>query len=357
METIICKECGEELTYKKIGACHNALNRHLKKKHKMTKEEYVVKHEYGGIHPKCPCGCGFNLALKPGSWVFNTYYSDTCYSRMLKNDNKILDEHIASTKKVFDIVKYYEMHYDRKSFEEAFELFKTKEYTLTDVSKTYQIDKRTLKKVWLALKITNPEELTELTEYAKYKMPVLTKSTSTFNDDEIMAWCYNLIKTYPCKYTIHSLNKAYNNAHKDKKTRHSGETIAKSLYKIYGDEIDLYLAKGIHSSEEYKFYEILRFYMPGIEIKLGKKFILYDGYVFFDIMVGNKILIEYNSDGFFHNHERAKKNDKKKEEFAKENDYIFFCLSKTDIQDINTLIKIKNIVENEVNRNNNNNQS
>ena len=71
--------------------------------------------------------------------------------------------------------------------------------------------------------------------------------------------------------------------------------------------------------------------MPNQRIIMGKKFILPDGYVFYDISIGSKILIEYDSDGFFHSHERSKRADERKENFAKENGYKLIRLTKQDI--------------------------
>ena len=349
MEKLICKECGKVFEYGKLSSCRSQLTRHLIEEHSMSIEDYVVKHEYNGIHPKCPCGCGHDLKLKTGGhrWEFNKYYSDTCYGSLVRKCNaEVLKNYNETHKNKFDIVKYYETHYDRKTYEEALGLLKSKEFTLTDISKTYKIDKRTLKKVWLALKLIDVNELTELLEYTKYKMPVQSKNDCAFNNDEIMSWCYNLIKTFPCKYTAHSLVREFNKAHKDNQTQHSGEVIVRGLRKVYGDEIEMYLAEGFHSSEEYKFYEILRFYLKDYSIKLGKKFILENGYyIYYDILVGSRLLIEYDSDGYFHKDEKAKEKDTNKEQFAIDNGYKFLRLTKNDILDINTVIKIKNILE------------
>ena len=237
MEKLICKECGKVFEYEKMSSCRAQLRRHLFEVHRMTVEDYIVKHEYNGIHPKCPCGCGHNLTLKEGGkrWEFNKYYSDTCYGSLVRQCNDEVRKHYEAThdRNSFDIVKYYESNYDRKTYEDAFNLLKSKQFTLSDVSQSYKIDKRTLKKVWLALKITDTEELTGLLEYTKYKMPVQSRLDCTANDDDIMSWCYNLIKTFPCKFTPHSLNKEYNKSHPDKQTSHSGELIARGLYEIF----------------------------------------------------------------------------------------------------------------------------
>lgn len=347
MEKLICKECGKVFEYNLLYACKAQLSQHIKKEHNLEVVDYIVKHYYNGERPKCPCGCGHYLNLRKGGkrWEFNKYYSDTCYGRLLLESNdEIRKEIIANTKRDFDIVKYYETHYDRGTYQKAFNMFKEKKYSLSEVSKTYQIDKRTLKKVWLALQICDNTELTELLEYTKYQLSSINYPTNFIENEEILSWMYKMLKTFPNKYTIHSLIKTYNSTHKDKPCMAYDTTIAKALYKIYGDEIDLYLSVGYHSSEEYIFYQILSFYIKEFKIKMGKRFILNDGkYVYFDFLIGSRLLIEYDSTGKFHQ-EDVQEQDIKKENFAKENGYSFLRLKKEDIEKIEIINKIRKIL-------------
>lgn len=353
MESIICKECGKIFEYEKMSSCKAQLKKHIREAHKMSIIDYVVKHEYGGVRPVCPCGCGheLNLSQNGDRWKFTKYYSDTCYGRLVRACNDEVLKHYKDThKNDFDIVKYYEAHYDRESFEKAYEMLKSKNFSLTDISKSYNIDKRTLKKVWLAMGISNPAELAELLEYTKYNLSSINKPTNTINDEDVIVWTYSMLKTHPGKYTAHSLGDLYNKSHKDSPTTKKGETIAKSLYKVYGDEIDMYLAKGFHSSEEYEFFNILSFYTD-YSCRMGKKFILNDGsYVFFDIVVGSRLLIEYDSEGKYHTSEQEKEKDALKENFAKENGYKFLRLNKTDIKKIETIQLIKELLQDETGR-------
>lgn len=352
MEQLKCKECGKTFEYQKMSSCKAQLKRHIREAHKMSVLDYVVKHEYDGKRPICPCGCGheLNLSMSGDRWKFTKYYADTCYGRLVRQCNEeVLKHYKDAHKNDFDVVKYYEANYDRSTYQEAFDMLRTKKFSLTDVSKSYNIDKRTLKKVWLALKITSSEELDEILEYTKYHLSSINLSSNTINDDKMMTWIYNFIKKFPCKCTPHSLKNLYNKYHPEEKTEKTSETIAKTLYKIYGEEIELYLANGLHSSEEYKFYNVLKFYIPEYNIRLGKKFITKNGYIFFDIIIGSKLLIEYDSDGFFHKSEQSKQKDNEKEKFAKENGYQFLRLSKTDVSDIETILKIKTMLNNEIN--------
>lgn len=353
MEKIICKECGKIFEYAKISSCKAQLKRHIREEHHMSILEYVVKHDYNGERPVCPCGCGHELNLSQGGdrWKFTKYYADTCYGRLVRSCNEeVLKQYKASHINDFNVTKYYETHYDKKSYKESYELLKSKEYSLTDISEIYKIDKRTLKKVWIGLGITTADELKSLLEYTKYNLSTSKNPKNTDNDEDMLTWLYLFLKNYPGKYTVNSLKKTYNKYHNDNPTTKNNISIIRALHKRYGDEIDIYLAKGFHSSEEYIFYQILKFYLPNYIIKLGKDFLTDDGkIIYYDILIGSRLLLEYDSDGFFHEQEYSIKNDNFKEKFAKENGYIFLRLTKTDIQNIETITKIKNILEDEIN--------
>lgn len=155
---------------------------------------------------------------------------------------------------------------------------------------------------------------------------------------------YLLIKSNPQKYTIHSLVKYYNEKH-DEKLAKSAETVYKNLKRLYGDEIDIYLSYGLHSNEEYEFYQILKFYFSEIGnlIILGKKFELSSGYIIYDFFINKTILIEYDSAGKYHS-DSEKEQDQLKETFAKENGYKFLRLTKKDIKNPETINMIKQLI-------------
>lgn len=156
---------------------------------------------------------------------------------------------------------------------------------------------------------------------------------------------YLLIKTNPGKYTIHNLISYYNEKH-DKKINANAETIYNNLKRLYGDEIDIYLSYGLHSSEEYQFYNVLKFYFPefGNKIILGKKFTLLNGYIVYDMLLNKTLLLEYDSDGKYHNSDETHKRDQFKENFALENGYKFIRLTKKDIKNPQTIELIRKLI-------------
>lgn len=155
---------------------------------------------------------------------------------------------------------------------------------------------------------------------------------------------YLLIKNHPQKYTINSLVKCYNDKH-DIKLSKSVPTVYKNLKRLYGDEIDIYLSYGVHSNEEYNFFQVLKHYFPefGNSIILGKRFDLESNYIIYDFFINKTLLIEYDSTGKYHSNDTSEK-DKFKETFAKENGYKFLRLSKEDALNPETINNIRKLV-------------
>ena len=345
MHTLICKECGQEISHEKENYCKAKLTKHLKEIHNMTPEEYVVKHYYNGVHPICPCGCGRKLKFVKG-WKFTQYASDTCFGKLVKEQNDLIKDYLDKQKlRKFDIKKFYNSHYDKETYEQAFKLFASKEMPLTEVAREYNIDKRTLKRIWLILDICTEKELTDLTNFYRYNFVVERKGFIETDSNNSYTWMYLVIKNNPQKYTINGLKKYYNDKNVEKITV-SSNTIYKNLKKIYGDEIDAYLSIGYHSSEEYDFYKLLTFYFHNIanKIEMGKRFETLSSHIIFDFCIDNKLLIEYDSQGKYHSDHDAKIKDNAKEKFAIDNNYKFLRLNKNDILNPNTILKIKELI-------------
>ena len=345
MYTITCKECGQIFCHEQEPYCKSKLTKHLKEAHNMTQEEYVVKHYYNGIYPTCPCGCGGKLKFVKGN-KFTQYASDTCFGRLVKEQNDLVKEYLDKQKlRKFDIKKFYKSHYDEETYKNAFNLFASKEMPLSEVAKEYHIDKRTLKRIWLILNICTEKELTELTEFYRYNFVVERKGFIETDSNNAYTWIYLVLKNNPQKYTINGIKKYYNEKN-DKQLKCNADTIYKNLKRLYGDEIDAFLSLGYHSSEEYNFYKILTFYFPKIasKIEMGKRFETLNSHIIFDFCIDNKLLIEYDSKGQYHSDDNALANDKNKEDFAINNNYKFLRLTKDDILDPNIIYKIKELI-------------
>ena len=68
-EQVSCNECKE--IFRKI----DHLRRHVWHRHRMTYQEYRVKHDYAGIRPVCKCGCGVETRWYGNIKDFATYKS------------------------------------------------------------------------------------------------------------------------------------------------------------------------------------------------------------------------------------------------------------------------------------------
>ena len=141
MKVLTCKICGENFYHDKERYCKAKLKKHLNLVHNISLEDYLVKYYYNGIYPVCPCGCGKKLKLGKG-WKFQKFATDKCFGKLVKEQNDFVKSYIDKQKqKTFDIKKYYELNYNKDTFEKAFKLFSTKEMPLGEVAKEYNIDK------------------------------------------------------------------------------------------------------------------------------------------------------------------------------------------------------------------------
>lgn len=336
MEKLVCKICGKEFNYKSLRNCRAQFRIHLKI-HNITLEDYIVKYELDGIHPTCACGCGEKVHLKTNSWEFNTYAADSHVGRALSREGEVIKQQMLEARKVtWDTERYYKNKYDESIVKASAEDFLSKLYSLSELSEKYNIDKRTLQKIWFAFKLVSIEQYKEVTDYFKYKVSTEKRIEQYEVPEDVYAWAFLFIKEHPKKYTVNSIIKEYNKNRVNKEEIHPF-VFYNQLKRKYGDEIDLYFAKGIHSSDEYRFYDVLTFYFPKTYINLGFRL---DNYLY-DFNIGGKLLIEYDADGFYHSSEKQKIVDKDKEEKAHMSGYKFMRISKKELKDPNLI----NIIE------------
>lgn len=335
MEKLICKICGKEFEYEKLRYCRAQLNRHLKVEHQTSVEDYLVKYELNGIHPKCLCGCGENVSLNK-NWKWNKYAKDSHVGKAFtESARKIKDEMIASRRVIFDPKEYYENKYDIELARNSASDFLSRRYTLSDLSEKYRLDKRTLKKMWIELNLVKGEEYAKITSYLKYKLPSEIKFENKLENDNCYRYIYNLIKNNPQKYNIRTAIKEYN-SNDEYKIEINPWVFYCQMKKMYGNEIDLYINKGYHSKEEYDFLNVLQFYFKEHKINLGYKISKKRYDFIYDFCIDDKILIEYDSNGMFHSDD-IKEKDNEKEKYAKENGFNFIRLNYEKARDINTL--------------------
>lgn len=344
-----CEICGKVFTHNEERYCQANLTRHIKSDHKMEIYDYIVKYKYNNEPPLCACGCGNPVKLNKG-WNMNKYFSD---SHVIKSKES-LEKSKQIRKETFEPSKYYSEKYDINIFIKSLEDFRTKEYSLIDLSKKYQLDKRTIKGAWFKLNLISIDEFNEIANYTKYKLSALKKVENNSNSSSVYAYLYNLVKMYPGKYNKHSMVTYYNLNNIEKITK-TPDSIFKDMYRLYGDDFVICLHSGYHSKEEYDFYTILKFYFPQIKIEFGKKIEHEKGYSIFDICIGDKLLIEYDSDGTYHQDDYQLGNDEYKNNLIENMKYDLMRINKNMVKDINLITKIKkycddNIYGNNINR-------
>lgn len=340
MERVKCEICGKNFEYRKISSCRAMLTRHLREEHNLTTEEYHIQLS-NGIRPKCECGCGEYVKWNSKKWKWNKYYADSHVGKKnyllaleIKNNIK------KSNKKNFNLKYYYENKYDILIANNSLKDFLSKEYTLSELSEKYALDKRTLKKMWFELQLIDADTYNDIISYLKYKVSSQKRSCEYLSNSNYYSWAFALIKEHPQKYTITSLINEYNKNNLDKITINS-LSFYKIMKNIYGDEIDIFLAKGYHSKEEYLFCEILKFFFPDIKIKLGFKIDNERYSPIYDICINDTHIIEYDSKGTFHVSDEQKMKDLNKEKKAIELGYKFMRLNYNDIHKTNIIERIK----------------
>jgi len=339
MEKLVCKICGKEFEYEKLRYCRAQLNRHLKIEHKISVEDYLVKYELNGVHPKCLCGCGENVSLDK-NWKWHKYAKDSHVGRVFNEDaRRVKEEMIKARKVVFDIQEYYKSKYDMELARNSARDFLTKTYSLSELSEKYNLDKRTLKRMWIELNLISGEEYAKITSYLKYTLSSKKRNEDNLEEDNCYRYIYTLLKENPQKYNIRTAIKEYNN--KDEyKINTDPWVFYCQMKKMYGDEIDLYSNKGYHSKEEYEFLTVLQFFFNSHKINLGYKIGGKRYEYIYDFCIDDKLLIEYDSNGKFHLDENLDR-DKDKEKYALENGFKFIRLDFESSRDINVLKEIE----------------
>ena len=340
MESIKCELCGKIFEYEKLSSCRAALTRHLRAEHNSSQEEYQIKLN-NGIQPQCACGCGQYVKWNVKKFAWNKYYAD---SHVGKENyllvSKIKDNIKKSNKVKYNLKYYYENKYDKQIANHSLTDFLSKEYTLDELSEKYSLDKRTLKKMWFELQLIDADTYNDIISYLKYKLPSQKRKENCLINSNYYTWAYQLVKENPQKYTIGSLINEYNKNHTDKIPINTF-AFYKHMKYIYGDEIDIFLAKGYHSKEEYLFYEILKFFLPKVKIKIGFKLTNERYSPIYDMCLNDKYIIEYDSKGKFHSNESQKEIDLNKEKKAIELGYKFIRLNYNDIHNIDIIERIK----------------
>lgn len=213
----------------------------------------------------------------------------------------------------------------------SLEKYKSEKYCLSDISNEIDIDKRTLKKLWIELKISTKKELDILTKKTKYLGFEKNREKLKISDEELQHILLYM-EYNKGKFTINQLRNELN-------LKYSSRYIIVKLKEKYGESVLSHFKLGGFSNIELDFFNVLRFYF-GNNIQLSFK--LEEKY--FDYKLGKKLLIELDGT-YWHSTTEAKANDKYKNELALKHGYQILRINDKNVKDLETIIKIKKIYE------------
>ena len=313
-----CNLCDKEFTKGIL------LNNHIKKEHNMSKYDYLLQTEYNGIHPKCACGCGKEVRYNDKK-RFATFYSD--HLRYVYKDRiKKIPEYTYHD--IDNKLKRYNITRDQlKKYYDDYILILI---PMSNIVKETTIDKRTILKWWRELDfILDENDFKRITKIQQFHWN--NKNVPTI-DTLILTNIYNFIKKHPNTFSLPNLRTKFNL----KESRH---VLYKGLCDNYDkNEIDKFLKFGVVSKPEMNFFFILSYYFGQKNIskqfKLNRKV--------YDFKLGNKILIEYDGE-YWHSTDKAKENDKIKDEIAIKEGYTLFRIKEKEEKDIEILKKIEKL--------------
>lgn len=359
---IKCEICGKEFISNDCkydetarASVSKKLKPHIKEEHGLSMQEYIDNVYYNGIRPTCACGCGKPVPFAEKNCLYNlpTYgYRKYYHCSHVRKSQEFKDKHLVNNYvSKFDDITWLKQHYDDvygwDNIENAAKDFLSGEFNNEDIEKKYIIDRRTIRKIWFKFGLVTEEQYKELAKKNQFITSAKHRRIIFENSEEVCAKLYNIIKNFPLKYNINSLIKEYNK-NNILQIEQSNDIVLDKMYEYYGEELYDLLQFGYHSKEELNFLNILKFYFGKSNIKCGKKLKYGNNdreiYIY-DICINDKILIEYDSTGFWHNSESRKQLDKEKEKFALDNNYIFMRVSLEYSKNPELIIKLKKLLE------------
>lgn len=334
----VCLIDNIEITNNKGRAIHT-LSIYLKNKHNISLKDYILKYYFNNQHPKCLCGCGNNVSYIKG--MFGKYYQN--HKNYIEVSQEIKNKLIlASKEKNLVENRLKKLNITKEEITLIYDFFINYTYNLTDLTEKYKIDKRTLKKLWFDLNLISDKKKFE-DVCKKHQRIWFDKNNKAggrqYIDEDILLNIYIFLKNNDKKYTIKEITDKFC-------LPVSSLVLYKRLCENFGESlINEHLRLGLSSKTENEYFNILKYYY-GNDIQRG--FYLEGKY--FDFILLNKIIIEYDGD-YWHNLLKNKENDIIKDNIAKKNGYIIFRVKESECKNVNILNKINQLYETEIQRN------
>lgn len=331
--THICPMCGKEFTSedKPNNIKKQLFSKHLRSKHLITVQDYLIQNFHNNEPLKCLCGCGEKVKCKYGA--FDTFVDD--------HYDKNVTEKICTTKDQPNPMKRLgmEQYLRRKglSIDELkgyFQKFKTSEWPISKLAESIGIRPVTLKKWWFESNICTNAQYDRISR--QHKWIIKQKSeTKVLIDEDILLNIFNYLQeAYKNKESI-TLQKLLNVFNLDV----SKHILYNRLIQNFGKEkINELMSSGNSSKPEINFYFTLCYFFGKKNIK--KQFKLERK--FYDFLLYDKILIQFDGQYW---HKDKKESDNQKDEIALKNNYIIFRVSDKDANNFQIWNKLNSMVK------------
>ncbi|MDD5651372.1 MAG: hypothetical protein PHF86_13315 [Candidatus Nanoarchaeia archaeon] len=336
---IKCRICNMEVESNVNYAATNKLIKHVKKCHNLTYTDYLLN---GSDWPLCACGCGNKVLYFHGS--FNKYYLDH------KNRVKVSDE--VKQKIKHGSAGFYNKvknKIDLQLFKDMWEDYKNNPDTnVLKLQERSGYDGRTIKSYWWRFGIASKFEIERIARKHKavYSNQKEKNGAYCAIDKDILDKIFEVLTEKRNKLTINKIKVMFG-------IPFSTHIIFKRLCENYGTENIKSLLKinnpGMVSKEEITFGCVLFFYfgvknvVPQFKIKYindnGRNATKHYDFCLFD-----KLIVEYDGE-YWHNSSYAINNDAFKDELAIQHGYIIFRVNSKEANNIDILLKIKEIVD------------
>ena len=323
---LICKICGKKIEHEKEPYAIREFLRHLKDEHSITKEEYIVKYELNGVHPKCACGCGNPVKCEKGWNMWRKYYKD--HKNHMKTTEEVKQK-ISESAEKRKLSGYYDNIMSVEEINNSFNDFYNGRLTLGEISKKYNHDKRTIKRLWIAKNKIDEREYEKIAYRNNFSIGA-DKRFKKYNENlSYYEEIYDFILNNKHKYTINEINDIFGK-------KMAQTTLLKHLVKLFGNDVPSYLVFGYKSKEELFFLDILSFYFGSSNVKYGFEL---DGKIF-DCLLFKNVIIEYDG-RFYHSDEKSKENDLEKDKIAHDNGYILIRCNEKSVKQIDFLKELE----------------
>lgn len=326
-----CQICGTKIEHSKQDWATKKLLIHIRKKHLLTREEYVTKHIYKNEIQYCACGCGEKVKLAKGLKYYKYFSNHKNFVEVSSETRLKLGE---AGRKNLELKNGTHTDIDLEKLKKLWKEYKEKgAMSLSDIAEQLSIDRRTIKRILIYHGITTENEVKQLTSLSQISISAQKRSFEVKNQD-ILNEAIEIIQFN----FINGTSISYSNLNLELGTNYSSYTWKNRLSSYAGSQILNQLKSGLASKEELDLLFILRHYFGSSNVESN---ITVEQQTY-DYCVNNKILIEYDGEYW---HKDKQEHDSYKEQLAKTRGYLFYRISRKTRSDIQHLLNIKKLLE------------